>query len=247
MSREFRTAITTGYTAEKFLAVQCDAHGDNPGEGFQLLVAPYGFVSRPVDADNDNGNYRGGIVATDTEGASEQFSWCLHDVRIASKLPPLTKGSAALYNSAGAFILLDTDNEVELHYVPQGTSKAHAVTIGKTSTGKSVICLQHADKPFLQLDSERAQLRGPGNAYLEVLDKSVNINGSGKVLGSFAVGGTEAQPTLNATLFATWWEAVSSAVSAQGTTPLTGATLGAVLQGLGAALESTFTQFLRGL
>jgi hypothetical protein len=244
MHREFRTAITTGYTREKFLAVQCDAHGTEPGEGFSKVVSPFGLASRPLDAQNDNGNYKGSIVASDTEGSSEQFSWCLYDVRLASKIPPLTKGSSALYNSAGAFVLLDVDNEVELHYVPQGANKAHAVTIGKTSSGASVICLQHADKAFLQLTADDAQLRGPGSAFVQVKGSDINLNGNGKVLGSLQVGGSAAQPVINATAFILWWQAVCAAVSA---VPVYGAGIGAALQAAGAGLIATETQFLKGL
>ena len=254
MHREYRTAIATGYTKERFLAVQCDAHGTNPGEGFSPMMFPFGFLARNLDPDNEGGNYKGAIVATDTEGTSEQFSWVLHDVRLASKLPPMTKGSSALYNSAGAFVLLDVDAEVELHYVPQGANKAHAVTIGKTSTGKSVITLQHADNAFLMLDETSAQMRGPGSAYVEVLADAVNINGNQKILGSLGIGGAAGViPAALATPLQTYLTGLEVALQAlataiDGKMPSSpGVALGALNTALGAiaaAKAATASQFL---
>lgn len=181
------TAQSSSVDADGFWGVQPDAHGKDAAVGHFWSMHPFGFISRPVDPDGSTGI--GCYQLEGSSGSSEGFSWLCNDPRYQAKVPPLSQGSSCQYNSAGAFIVLDTDKEVAIQYQPytDGGTKAHKVTIGKDGADVPVIELKHGDGQYLLFKQQGAELRGAGNAYFQAKGDNCTLNGNGKVTGSLDV------------------------------------------------------------
>jgi phage gp45-like len=231
------TAQASAVDADKFLGVQSDAHGKDSAVGHFGLMHPFGFSSRPVDPDSDG---KGCIVLEGVEG-HQGFSWLAYDPRFYGKIPPLSQGSSCQYNSAGAFIVLDSDKQTSIQYQPytDGITKAHKVTIGKAGDGKPVIELKHGDGQYLAFKDLGAELRGSGNAYYQAKGDNCTLNGNGKVTGSLDVSGGIIPVAMSVAL-AAYLTGIELAIVALATAidakiPSTpGATVGAINTAIGA-------------
>ena len=129
------------------------------------------------------------------QGSSRAFSWLAHDPRFYSKIPPLSQGSSCHYNSAGAFIVLDSDKQTAIQYQPYKdgtTTKAHKITIGKAGDGTPLVEIKDGDGQYLQFQNKVTVLRGAGNASIALDGGKCNLNGTTSVAGSLTVAlGTE--------------------------------------------------------
>jgi len=238
--------VVSEYDDDGFIGIQVDAFGENESgmDPFEALH-PYGFEGRPLDR------------ADSLEG-SQAFYWrdgpeghvmALGDGRGPQNLPQLSLGSSRQYNSAGAFLLLDTDAETLTAYTPySGGSKAHVFTMGLDSNGKDYVGLVQAlGLALTMLEKSLVLKNAAGDAYIELNDAGITINGNTTVYGGLNAGGGAGLPVMMAVAFSAWWSALTSVISASGTTPLTGATLGAAFAAAGASLTATQSTLLKGV
>lgn len=206
----------------------------------------YGFAARPVDGTATEAC--NGFFSLDGE-----FAWCGHDARYSSKCPPLTSGSCAQWNNRGQFDLLDASEDTKTIYVPVafdsgGTpTAAHLVQVGIDSNGKKVIDIRHADGMAIVMLEESISIKNKnGDAFITLNKDGAIINGNTKLVGAADIGGTGAQPLINATAFAAWWGALTAAVGGVAT-PITGTALAALMETAGQGLTATNTLLLKGL
>lgn len=249
------TAQSSSVDADGFWGVQPDAHGKDAAVGHFWSMHPFGFISRPVDPDGSTGI--GCYQLEGSSGGSEGFSWLCNDPRYQAKVPPLSQGSSCQYNSAGAFIVLDTDKEVAIQYQPytDGGTKAHKVTIGKDGANVPVIELKHGDGQYLLFKQQGAELRGAGNAFFQAKDNNCTLNGNGKVTGSLdvAAGAIPAALATGLLAYLNGLEAalVALATAIDGKTPSSpGVAVGALnaaLGGLAAAKAAIPSTMLKAL
>jgi hypothetical protein len=233
------TAQSSQVNADGFWGVQSDAHGKNAAVGHFGMQHSFGFIARPVDPDANGG--LGCLVLEGTEGHSEGFSWLCHDPRYYSKIPPLSQGSACMYNSAGAFIILDVDKETGIWYQlydDSGTTKAHKLTMGKDGAGVPVVELKGGEGQYLQFQDSKATLRGTGNASIKLDGNNCDLNGTANVAGSLTVATGTIPVALSAPLvsYLTALEAVLTTISAA-TVPATSPAVVAFISA-GAALKT---------
>jgi hypothetical protein len=173
--------------------------GPESGLGDAELQCAYGFASRPVDRGSDG---IGCDVLYAHAGNSETFAWFGRDARHIDKCPPLSQGSCASWNSAGAFHLLDVESNSSMLYVPRGSS-AHTVTVGQASDGVDLIEFRHSSGALLYCTPSTGWvMRGVGNAFTTIDGDAFNVNGNATVTASLTVGGPAAMPVINATAFA---------------------------------------------
>jgi hypothetical protein len=186
----------------------------------------FGFAARPVDATNGTGC--NGFYSLDGE-----FAWLGHDARFTDKCPPLTPGSAAMWNSDGSYQVLDAEAQTSTQYVKVGDS-AHMITVGKTGSGKTVIDILSASGARFTLGDEDTLWRCQGNAFIRMKGDNITANGTFKG-GSADFGGGAGLPVVNATALATAVTATIAAFSGGGA-PATQAQVAAMLTAIAAAL-----------
>lgn len=244
LSFQLGTAISIAYDENGMLGVQVDGHGDNAGGAGRYAIGSFGLIGRPLPATEDGL----GAVALYCDEGRDGFAWIGFDYRDQTKVPPLSDGSVALYNSGGQFWLLDYEAETATLYVPMDdASKAHTIVAGKDSNGKRYIEMRHSDGGYITITEDSVVVRHAGNAYIEIKGDEIALNGTANTTAGLNVGGAAAQPVTNNTLLTAAIGAVASAATATGSAPVTGASLGALLGGLVTAMSGTGTSFLKGL
>jgi hypothetical protein len=250
---ELTQIITSGYDADSFIGVQPAAFGtkggENSGMGPYQQILPLGYYARPLDRTADG---VGCWAICGTEG-SKGYAWTIQDPRYADKCPPLTKGSNAIVNCAGAFMLLDYEAETGTILVPYDSgTKEHVITIGKDANGKSTIELRHGDGSYLSITGDGSILRGTGGGFLNVNGGNIDANGNLNCTGAGSFG--HALP-VNALVpflgFQAFLTALETALQPL-VTPTPGAPLGtAIAAAIATALTSTTaalkTQYLTAL
>lgn len=165
--------------------------GPESGLGDAELQCAYGFASRPVDRGEDG---KGCDVLYAHAGNSETFAWFGRDARYVDKCPPLTQGSSAQWNHKGAFVLLDSEIDSLVAYIPRGSS-AHALTIGGDADNADLIDLRHASGAYLNCTTaDEWTIRGNGNAFVNIKGDAVSINGALNTTANIQVGGPAALP-----------------------------------------------------
>ena len=179
------TCQLTEYDEDNFLAVHIDGYGDDGSPGALELHHPYGFLGRPDDPDADGG---GGLIQYWLEGDKGQ-AIALEDVRIASDLPSVSKGSSCQYAAFGGFVLLDHATKTQTTYIPYATGKAHTIQTGVDSLGQSVISILHGEGTRISMVEKSVTVaNASGSAYLEINDDGWILWGNGKCLGALDVG-----------------------------------------------------------
>lgn len=235
LSFQVGTAVSLGYDENRMLGVQVDAHGENAGDNGRFCLGSYGLIGRPLAA-NDEG--LGAPVLYADEGR-EGFAWVGFDHRDLEIAPPLTDGSVALYNSRGAFWLLDYDTETATFYVPMDDgAKAHCFVVGKDANGKRATELRHSDGGYFRIDENSAVIRHNGNGYIEIKGDKINLNGQLNNPSGGSFGGPASQPVVNATALAAAMSTAATAISALGGSPVKGTDLAPIMATLAAAISS---------
>jgi hypothetical protein len=168
------TAVAIAYGEGGFLGVQTDAFGKSPGTHGRQVVGQFGLMGRPLDSDGEDG----ALVLYADEGA-EGFAWIGFDGRIANKLPELTSGSTAFYNSRGAYQLLDYETETYTLYVPVDEGDGiHIFTVGKDQNGRRTISLSHADGMTIALLDNKVMLTTKdGATSIECTTSKITVAG----------------------------------------------------------------------
>ena len=222
---ELGVAVASVYDDDGFLGVQVDTHGEDDAgvPPFQALM-PYGLIGRPLDPESDG---EGSNVLFWDDG---DLSHCiaLNDPRVQSVAPQATKGSVGQCNAAGAFQLFDYDTETYTLYVPvDGGAKAHVITVGKDENGADYLGLVQCDGlSITMLDDEIVISNRAGNAYVQIDDSGIILNGNVKLVGGLDVGGGTALPLVLGPALITWMNAVAAAV---GGIPTGGTAAGAAI------------------
>lgn len=248
--------ITGSSVADKpFGAVLMGGDGTVPGEGPQgaeAFGAP-GLVFRPRPPSSETGTdgqiYKIGAEALGARMGDELIPFTWRDLRFNKVYPAPKPGTVALVGYGGAFLSFDDTDALESRatlYVPYaGGTKAMSVIIDPEGESMSLV---HGDGMAVILANAMVLIKNAsGDAYHQLDADGHTLNGNTKIVGGVDVGGSGGQPFINATLFAAWWTALAAAVTAQGASPLTGATLGSVLSGASAALAATATTLAKGL
>jgi hypothetical protein len=239
------------YDADGFLGIQIDPQGEDGGAALLELAHPYGFASRPVDPDADG---LGCAVLVGKAGARDSWAWLGHDPRMASKVPELSKGASVQYGATGTFGLIDGEDGTWTQYVPcefdgSGTpTKAHLVQVGLDPNGEKTISIVHADGMAITMfDGKTVISNKSGNAYIEIGDDGIVLNGNVKLNGGVDVGGTGGMPLVNHALFVAWWNAMAAAITtAKPDVPLAPSALGPMLATAGAGLAAVGTLITKG-
>jgi hypothetical protein len=206
------TGLVTQYDEDGFLGVQVEGHGGTEATaGLAYAHHPFGFFGRPLDAADG-----AGAVFLHFSDGDEVHAVALQDPRDASKIPPHSKGSAGVYNSAGQFLLLDHDQETGTWYVPiDGGIRAHVITVGKDGNGKEIVELSHANGSCVTMLDDAITVAGPGgkgSLWIDA-DGTINIAGNVKLVGGLDVGGTGAQAMVLAPAFQAWATALAAALN----------------------------------
>lgn len=199
--------------SEGFLTVQPDFYGEagSGGEG-GVVQLPYGFLSRPLDPDDD-----GACQVLHAYEGDQLHVQPTTDKRVIDKLPQLPKGASIQFGADGGFGQFDPETHTWTLYIPTdfdgaGTpTKAHLFQIGKDANGKRCVTLLHADGPGISiLEGGKKSVvikNAASNAYVEVNDDGIVLNGKvtikGGLLSSEGAGVTPVARAAELLTFAT--------------------------------------------
>lgn len=235
-------AILTEYS-EGFLTVQINAYGEEKSG-----VAPYdahspcGFIGRPHDPDSSNGERGRGCTVLYGLDGSQGHAWIQSDPRVIPLLPPLRKGGACLYGGRlknPSFTNVDGDTGSVTTYVPYRivdgvATKSMTIEVNVDTEGNESISIIHGSAAAFTIVEKNGKVsasmkNAAGDAYVEVNDDGVVVNGPLTVNGSINGGGPEsAQPLVLGTPLATLLTKLINIVGAINTTT-TGAPATALL------------------
>jgi len=183
--------------ADGYYRVQIDWPGGKGGQPVESYH-PCGFLGRPRDPSVDpNGRpHIGGTTLWAWEG-SQGHAIPLSDPRVAGRLPEVKKGGSIQYadTSAGAekapFALFDGANGSWQLYVPYGSTAA-TIAVDVSMPGVESVQIVHGAgmKIVMTAGGKNSVVihNRTGNAYLEVNDEGVIINGNSKIVGSLIAG-----------------------------------------------------------
>lgn len=156
---------------------------------FELLHT-HGFASRPLDP--TNGKSCSLFFGVD---GHEGFAWLANDPRLIDKIPPLAKGGSVQYASDGSFAVFNPDTHTWSLYVPYTTGKAHSITAGLDGNDKPLLEVVHGDGMAVTMLEKSLVLRNAaGDAYIEINDAGIIINGNVKINGALEANGAKVTP-----------------------------------------------------
>lgn len=246
------TALLTQYDDDGFLGVQIDGLG-----GSESGVPPYelhslhGLLTRAHDPDDD-----GGCQVLFGMEAGRGHGWFCSDPRVVPLLPPLEKGGAVLYGGklkAPTFFNIDGATNSTTLYVPYKVDdsgvaqKAMSFSINVDNDGEESIEITHGSgASFYMMESGGAvsivMKNAPGDAYIEVNDQGIVLNGSVTVQGGLNSGGpTNAQNlALGPPLISVLQQLIQIVAAINPTTP------GAPAAALSGALSAILAQNTKG-
>lgn len=193
---ELGQAILCEYDSEGILRAQPDGAGEARLGSFEIL-APLGLVARAPSAATDSTGKPsggGGCKLFVLKDGTDYRVMLLGDQRDLVKIPPLpVEGGAALVAPGcpvPSFHVISSKDGTHQFYVEVGDS-AHVATIGLDANGDSIIEWVHARGMALTFFRDTAVLKNrTGNAYVELNDEGIILNGNCKVTGAFDVGAT---------------------------------------------------------
>lgn len=154
------------------------------------LLHTFGFSSLPLDPTHG----RACSLFYGLDGA-EGFAWLANDPRLAGIIPPLAKGGSVQYASDGSFASFDPDTHTWSLYVPYAQGKAHSITAGLDGNDKPLLEVVHGDGMAVTMLEKSLVLRNAaGDAYIEINDDGIVINGNVKVNGALEANGAKITP-----------------------------------------------------
>lgn len=155
------------------------------------LLHTFGFASRPLDPTNGKG-----CSLLHWSDGSEGFALLANDPRLASIIPPIPKGGSVQYGSDGSFASFDPETHTWSLYVPYQQGKAHSITAGRDGNDKPILEVVHGDGMAVTMLERSLVLRNAaGDAYIEVNDAGIVINGNVKINGALEANGAKITPT----------------------------------------------------
>lgn len=197
LSLELAVAVLSEYDADGFIGIAIDAYAE-PTKGLPSYEAmhPLGLISRPRDpvVDADGVPTLGATTLRMISG-NEEHSLAFGDPRATPKLPRLKKGGVAMYADTGKatipFLLLDGDTGGAQLYVPYSTT-ASTIAIDVSTEGAESIQIVHgAGMGFTMTaggDNDSLLHNKAGDAFVNVNDKGVTINGNTQLIGAVQLG-----------------------------------------------------------
>lgn len=207
--------------SDGFLTVQPDFYGEarSGGEG-GVVQLPYGFLSRPLDPDED-----GACQVLHAYEGDQLHVQPTTDKRVIDKLPQLPKGASIQFGADGGFGQFDPETHTWTLYIPvdfdgAGTpTKAHLFQIGKDANGKRCVTLLHADGPGISiLEGGKKSVvikNAASNAYVEVNDDGIVLNGKVTIKGGLKSDeGTGVAPVARSTELLTFAASLAVTVNA---------------------------------
>jgi len=189
----------TTYDDDKFLGVQIDAIGEEKSGVIPYEVhSPHGFYSRCHDGDDD-----GSCNVLFAMEGGRGHAWIQSDPRIIPLLPPINKGGAVVYGGklkAPSFFFIDGDTNSQTFYVPYKVGedgvaqKAMTIEVNVDNEGEESISIVHGSGAAVIIMESGGEVsttikNAAGDAYIEVNDKGITLNGAVTVQGGFNAGG----------------------------------------------------------
>lgn len=192
------TAMTTR-DADGFYRVQIDGYGDAGGQPMEAYH-PCGFFGRPRDPVVDpSALVDVGATVLYAEEGNKAHAIHLNDPRAMSGLPEVKKGGTIAYphraDSKASFELFDGDNGSFQLYVAYGSTAATIAIDVSTHGAESIQIVHGAGMRIAMTAGGKNSVvihNRTGDAYVEVNDDGVNINGNSKVVGSVVAGNVAA-------------------------------------------------------
>ena len=199
MALEVDLAISqvSDYDADGFPGAGCDWFGqDKAGVSPGEQLHPLGLLSRPRDpvVDDTGQPTMGATIMRLVEG-NEEHAIALGDPRAVPKLPANDKGGTIVYADTGEaalpFIRLSgTDGTIQL-YVPYGNT-AMTIALDVSTPGAESIQIVHGAGMAIRMVAGGTNAttisNKAGDAYVNVDDLGITLNGNLQAIGGLAVG-----------------------------------------------------------
>lgn len=188
------SAFTTR-DADGFYRVQIDGYGDAGGQPMESYH-PCGLFGRPRDpAVDPNALVDVGATVLYAEEGNKAHAVHLNDPRAMAGLPEVKKGGVMMYahrgDSKATFQLMDGDNGTWQLYVQHG-STASTIAVDVSTPGAESIQILHGSGMGISLKAGGKNSvvihNKAGNAYVEVNDDGIVLNGNIRVNGAMVVG-----------------------------------------------------------
>jgi hypothetical protein len=247
---DFGMAVASDYDEDGHLQVGIDLPGgaDDGGAGGGApseVLAPFGFLSRPLDPVKDAaGTISVGCGMLWLRNGDQRHCFLLEDPRIIALLPKLKKGGSIVFCADGNFLLFDGEDPTgktrpgsltgSVKYRnSKDETRAHVLAMDKRTAGKEQLSLLHGEGQGLMCmatGKRPAVLRNAkGTAWLETNDDGNVLAGKTKAQGSLTVGEqAAAMPVASGPIVASLFAALSQTLIGMGaaaglTAPASGA------------------------
>ncbi len=243
MSDRFEFDVGLGlfseFDADGFLGIQVQRNGGPASSCPPIeLMQPFGFGSRPLDPDLDaDGNPVAGCAVLYATEGDKLHAWLGPDPRLVKKQPQGKKGSSWMYSATGSLIMLDGEKGTFQVYIPYSNgSKTATIAYDLTTEGAESLQLIHGDGMALTMTAGGKNpvivKNKAGDAYVEINDDAIVLNGNCKVNGGIVLGDpVSALPVALAPALEAWAAQVTTALTAikvAMNVPATGAAASAV-------------------
>lgn len=195
------------------------------------LWGQFGFASRPADTG------AGACMACYLVNGDQKLIIATRDNRHVDKIGDLKPGGVSVYNQTGSFLTLDGATGTCTTYVPYAfdgdgvAQKAHAITVDVETDGSESINIVHGEGMAITMlaggKNSVVIKNKAGDAYIEINDDGIVLNGNVKVNGGITLGDTTgALPLITAPALLTWVGQVNAAITSLATHVHAGVTSG---------------------
>lgn len=197
-------AVFSEYNKDSFPTVQINAYGEQQsGVPPYEQHSPHGMISRPHDPETDGaGTPIIGCTVLYALDGGQGHAWVQSDPRIIPLLPQIEKGGYCSYGGLlknPSFHNVDGLTGSQTIYVPYKiendvASKCMTIEINVDTDGEESISIIHGSGAALTIVEDSGSVssilkNAAGDAYLEVNDQGVVINGPLTLNGSLNAGG----------------------------------------------------------
>lgn len=199
---ELGQAVFSSYDTAGVLRAQHDGLGAAPLVGSSEVIYPLGLVSRaPAAKTGPDGKPLdgGGCKVFVVYDGTEYRILYLGDHRDSANIPPLPEEGGTALHAPGcpvpSFYKIESKDGTHQIYVEIGDS-SHVITVGHDGNGKPILELAHRDGMAVTMLERSLVLRNAaGDAYIEINDGGIVINGNVKVHGALEANGAKLTPT----------------------------------------------------